>query len=716
MSRGYTLAGAGDSGEGARIGSATTDESSRSARLAIFLAVASTLICTAALGTRTLTSLDLGYHLAYGEQALATGRLVDHNPYLYALPPQDLPPAERPDPGPASWYDETGRYRFPNANWLSQLAMTAAYLLGGVAGLCVLTSGLVSALSVLLLLGSRRLGLSWTASAAGLLWVGVIAYSRFNLRPELFGYLSFATLLLLLGPLVVDPKRTAELPAPQLLAVVGVQLSFINLHSYWPLGLFLGGAVFFECFVRSVAASARDSSAADPRVWQRARNRSALLVIAMVLVSFANPWTWRLAALPFETLVYLREHGIGGTPGAHPWSYILEFKRTLQPAFPSRVSDYAILAMLGLAALGSASALLRRRWALLLLLIGMSAVAMSMRRNVAAAALVVIPLGLAALQPYLARLAERWPAARRGPTRVAGAGALVAAAAVFTFSIVTHRFYIAEGHPIRFGIGLSRVHLPIGAAEFLDEHLPDARVWCDMVSSSTLHFFTQPHRDVPILSNTWAYPPSVLSENRAFRSLRRPTARLASDYDADAVVLNHEGSTPLFRALAKDPTWELVHLEGTHAVFARTTGGQVARVRNASLAKIPDVAAYVTAQREIDPSLAWSLLRPGVALLRAGLGDVTVETFEAVLRERPDSPEAWSYLGLAYLTRARRPEGPASADLDAARDAFSRALELDPGNEVALGNLEKLDRRLGSPEPGARSPAFEDEQGRGDPL
>ena len=44
-----------------------------------------------ALGTRTLTSVDLGYHLAYGEHALTTGELVDHNPYLYTLPRLDLP-------------------------------------------------------------------------------------------------------------------------------------------------------------------------------------------------------------------------------------------------------------------------------------------------------------------------------------------------------------------------------------------------------------------------------------------------------------------------------------------------------------------------------------------------------------------------------------------------------------------------------------------------
>lgn len=74
--------GAGDSAAGNGIGSPTIVESSRSAGFAIFLAVASALVGMAALGTRTLTTVDLGYHLAYGEQGLATGRLVDHNPYL----------------------------------------------------------------------------------------------------------------------------------------------------------------------------------------------------------------------------------------------------------------------------------------------------------------------------------------------------------------------------------------------------------------------------------------------------------------------------------------------------------------------------------------------------------------------------------------------------------------------------------------------------------
>ena len=90
-------------------------------KTAAAIAIGSAMICLGLLGFRTLVSVDLGYHLAYGEQTLDTGQFVDHNAFLYTLPPLDLEPSLRPDPGPASWYDEQGRYRFPNSNWLSQV-------------------------------------------------------------------------------------------------------------------------------------------------------------------------------------------------------------------------------------------------------------------------------------------------------------------------------------------------------------------------------------------------------------------------------------------------------------------------------------------------------------------------------------------------------------------------------------------------------------------
>ena len=78
-------------------------------RLAVAGAVAAAMTFVALLGIRTLTSVDLGYHLAYGDQLLRTGKIVDHDASIYALPAEDLPAERRPEPGPGGWYDSEGR-------------------------------------------------------------------------------------------------------------------------------------------------------------------------------------------------------------------------------------------------------------------------------------------------------------------------------------------------------------------------------------------------------------------------------------------------------------------------------------------------------------------------------------------------------------------------------------------------------------------------------
>jgi hypothetical protein len=228
-----------------------------------------------------------------------------------------------------------------------------------------------------------------------------------------------------------------------------------------------------------------------------------------------------------------------------------------------------------------------------------------MRRNIAPAALVIIPVALAALNPLMMAIANRLTLRDRTPLMIAVAGGIAAVSAFFAFAIVTNRFYYEEERPIRFGIGMSRVGLPIGAADWLDEHLPDARVWTDMASSSTIHFFTRPHRDVPIISNTWAYPPAVMRKVRRLRATRHTVDRLLYEYNADVVVLQYTGSLPLFRALSARPEWRLVHVEGGHVVFARAAGEQAEVVRRAAAnLGMPDAAAYVAQQRSLDPSLS----------------------------------------------------------------------------------------------------------------
>ena len=118
-------------------------------RLLVWLAVAAAVIAGMLFAARELSTEDLGYHLDYGNQLLATGHPVDHDADLYTLPAPDMPAAQRPTPGPGCWYDDAGRYRFPNANWLTQGLIAVAYQVGGVpalnAQLIVLVAGLLVA-------------------------------------------------------------------------------------------------------------------------------------------------------------------------------------------------------------------------------------------------------------------------------------------------------------------------------------------------------------------------------------------------------------------------------------------------------------------------------------------------------------------------------------------------------------------------------------------
>jgi hypothetical protein len=668
-------------------------------KIAAAIAIGSALTCLVLLGLRTLISVDLGYHLAYGEHTLETGEFVDHNAFLYTLPPIELEPSLRPEPGPASWYDEDGRYRFPNSNWLSQALMAAVFRWGGSTGLSLLAAALTMGISALLLGTLRRMRIPWPLSALGLLLFGLVSFSRLNLRPEMFGYLILAAQLFLLAPIACDVRRASSVSLRVLAAVAALQILFVNLHSYFLLSLAISGAIALDCGIRWIreAGMRRDPRAAA--VLQKAGLRLSLLLAAMTLGSLANPWTWRVAILPIETLLYLRANDIGGVAGSHPWSHIGEFRETVHAFFPAGAADYGIIALLVLAGAGGVVALLRRQWGLLLVIGGMSAVSLSMRRNIAPAALVIIPVALAALNPLMMAIANRLTLRDRTPLMIAVAGGIAAVSAFFAFAIVTNRFYYEEERPIRFGIGMSRVGLPIGAADWLDEHLPDARVWTDMASSSTIHFFTRPHRDVPIISNTWAYPPAVMRKVRRLRATRHTVDRLLYEYNADVVVLQYTGSLPLFRALSARPEWRLVHVEGGHVVFARAAGEQAEVVRRAAAnLGMPDAAAYVAQQRSLDPSLGATLVQIGRVFVQNRLDDLAVETYSAIVKERPDWVRGWQGLGAALMlrgTRLRAEQDPASrADYLWAEQCFRTILELDANSEAAGQQLDKLSQIL----------------------
>ena len=109
-----------------------TDTSSRNlpAMLLRAIVVAGPALLAVVLALRPMASFDIGYHLAYGDHFLRTGRIVQTNRFIYMKLDKDTL-SDPANCGPGTTYDPVADvYRFVNANWLSQVVMAAVHRCG----------------------------------------------------------------------------------------------------------------------------------------------------------------------------------------------------------------------------------------------------------------------------------------------------------------------------------------------------------------------------------------------------------------------------------------------------------------------------------------------------------------------------------------------------------------------------------------------------------
>ncbi len=657
------------------------------------------------LGVRTLTTEDLGYHLAYGEHFLSTGRIVDDSMGVYQLVPQDRLRHELP---PGSWLDAEGRYRFPNANWLSQVVMARAYRAGGLVGLSVLLAAVTAGIFALLAATMRRLGLGTVGIAAGMLLAAMASYERILIRPEVFGYL---VLLAMLNLLV--RKRLTRASA---VGLVALQLLLVNLHSYFLLGLGLTGAFAAEDLLRRLWRRFRgENGDAKKAPAEQAEGSGGLLWIVLglqVLACFANPWTWRLAALPVQTLVFMRAHHIAGgslTETGHPWAVIGEFFSPFaEGVFEVSRGSYAFVVLLVLAGAGALCAAWLRRWSHVLVIGALTAAALTMRRNIAPAAMLITPPALWACRDALAPLVRRlWP--RPGIPRAiesAAAAALILAGGLGVFAVVTQRFYSYESRPTRFGLGVSKTAMPLSAAEWINRNAPAGRLWTDYNTSSNLYWFTQQHHNVPVLTNTWAYPPDAMARVLAV-SRGREDYRTAFDVlGVEIVTLKMDyTSIPLARGMLADANWAMVDIDAVYATFLRANGVNAGLARRARITpETLDVDAYVRRLSRMDPVSSFPVFLGASLLMEIGWDAQAVPVIDYSLSHWPNAPHVerlWDMKGICLVMLGWEAWRESPQDVQAqrkhwqdARECFIKALEINPDYRPAADHLRLIDEDI----------------------
>ncbi|MEZ5332837.1 MAG: hypothetical protein R2991_12480 [Thermoanaerobaculia bacterium] len=660
------------------------------------MSVVCAIAVAVALAWRPIHSADLGYHLAYGDSFWRSGRLVDGDDFVYVDPDLarlDSMPGNRP---PGAWIDSAGTYRFPNANYGSQIVLSLAYRLGGPLALSFLKATLVAVLLALVALWARRLGGDHTVAAAGVLLVTAAAYGRFTVRPELFGFVP------LVGVAVL--ATSPHLSRRSVLWLTACHWAAMQLHSYWLLGYCLVGALCLEAWIDSRLGRRLEPGVASPE--HRARVLTFALG-AMTAVSFLNPWGWRLVALPVQTLAFLHANGIPPAPGAtsyHPWGAISEFLPAFRASQP-RLDQKAAWGVLVLGVLALVAAGRRARWVRMAILLWLGVVALSMQRNLAPAALLLVPLSLGLLCEARAATVADERRRRRGRARDALSWTLVAVAAVWAVSIVTGAFYDQEGRPDRFGSGLSTWFIPVEATRYVRDLPRDAAVFTTFNASSTVLYFSRDgatFRELPILTNTWAYPALTtmatnmrLTAGRPYNAGRpdfTPFLRFAVRHDIGIAVLDCAPQPSQLARFLLHHGWHWGFFDGKHVVLLRPgllpPGGPW--TRRSTLALLERV-------RTGESRPAFHLNRTAVSLHRLGQPELAEVVWRAAVEEDPDYGQAWSFLGRSLLGRGRRERSRAL--LLEARDCLRRASSAGFDDAATGRALRQVDEALRPPAP-----------------
>jgi hypothetical protein len=599
-----------------------------------------------------LYSLDIWWQTAIGHDILET---------------QGVPSTDR--------YSVAGMGRpYHDSHWLFQVVMAFSDDLGGLVGV-QLTMIAIWAATLWLCYRACRRWVGTEISAVLVFMAAMASVERFLERPEIVAFLGLSAFYLLL-------QERRYRGAAGLTGLGAVQVLWTNSHGLFVLGPFLVGAYWLQAlFVRL-----RGDRAGDLVPLTRALG---VVLVASCMAPFGVQG-WRYVWLLFHA---------AGPERPQVFESLGELTGTFGAAFRSSPAFWFFALLLiatGLAVLVNLRH--RRITGRLIIVLAMTAIAMTGRRNVVLLALVTAPFVAESLS-YMLQVG--W-SPKRGP--VLGAAVLML---VWTAYPLSGAFYLHMEIPARAGLGVTPSFFPHHLPAFLDEIGFQGQV----LNSNTLGGFYLYHgypARLPLTDGRWEiYSPEdlafIFSGSRGAAGWQQVVAR----YDIDGVLLAH--TSPEARAmipeLAQDPDWRPVYLDKA-ASFWLSAGAYTAipaidrsqpsvlpaaeRLEDALLlnAFLDAAGATVLQLANLERALriggreAFLLEQLGRLQLESQRLETAEYTFRQLLELEPHNRTALNEL--AYLAFAR-------GDLDSAASLLRQALERQPGDEELQENLRRVE-------------------------
>lgn len=614
-----------------------------------------------------LSDVDAGYHIAYGRHFLATGKIVESDPFLL----------------------EKNRTTFVNANWGSQVIMAWLDDHFGVTGLTLLRSLLLLTIFVAIAFIARSVCKSWHAVAWAWLLAAMAGYERFSMRPELFSY----AILTVQVAIVLCCRRSRA----SAITLILLQLLWVNLHSYFLVGIIVVTALQLGLLL----AEWWDGSSVE----FRSKLRFFELVLAgQVLVCLANPWLWRGATFPIDTLLCLKQSTVLGAADApkNAWSEISEFRSPYSFAGEpiNYRTVYAYYAVLAVAACGVVLLTYKRRLGEAFVVILLGVMSFQMRRNIAQFAFIASPLSIAAMVLFASGAMRSLSAL----ARVVSTAAVCLSSVYCITGITSGYFYFVERRVNReWGSGFSDSTYLHSAVQWIAAHSElQPNLFVDYFASSNTLLWLPERFKLFVDTNTFAYPEPVL--RIAFDvGLARVSHEKFFDEQGINVALLHAGPDTqlLIRRLVDDYTnWALVYVDPWSVIFVRRIPQHVQLIlANSPTENSVSVDDWVKTVSGGKYQQAQTICLMANVPISLGWTKKALVILDQALRRTDDYPQAWYLAALAHANlgkAAGRNHNFAELKIQykAAHDFAARALTLDPNNAEAARILSDMKEQL----------------------
>lgn len=466
------------------------------------------------VGLGVVTSLmpqspnDFWWHLKIGELIVTRRQIPTANMFAWTLP------AEAP---------------FVYGAWLGEVLMYLLYHWGGVALLLFTRTALFTATLALTGWEARRLSGSWRLAAVTLAFAGGMALNNLIVRPQMWSWLPFVLMALLLRRYVAGTLRERWLLLCPLLMAF-----WVNLHGAFVLGLILPGAFFVGEAARTLF---RGEGALS---WHKVRWLGVILLLTLAATS-ANP-----------QFVGIYGYVIGLMTDQPSQGLVVEWQSPTPQGLANTVFFVSIVILF--------LVLLYARYRLMpteaLLVIGFLWLAWSGQRYVVWFGLLTMPLLAAGLGRLLPR---RWTVGSMAPNVlnlvlvVLICLPLILAQPWFVESLPLPDAYWAQVWRGRAEGPLLRVETPLDATAYLKAH-PGGRLFNEMGYGSYL-IWALPEQGVFVDPRVELYPYELwLDYVRITRGVRYNELLLS--YGVDRLLVDTAHQSEWVAALESDPLWE----------------------------------------------------------------------------------------------------------------------------------------------------------------